>query len=321
MSDKKLISVVVPVYSEEENLPVFYEQICKAVNNKTFNIELIFVNDGSKDRSLEVLCELNKKDKRVKILNLSRNSGSYAAIEAGFTYAKGDAVMAISADLQDPPSIINDFYKEWQNGYDIVWGIRDGREDPFFKSLFAKFFYGVVRKTAFPDFPKDGMDIGLFDRRIINLYLGCKDRNSIPFFTIYSMGFRQKRIPYKRLKRLAGESGWPFWKRVKCAIDIAIGFSYVPIRFFTVLGLISALLAFLYTIVILFMKLFSMGAASGWSSTIFLILFFGGLQMCFIGIVAEYIWRIYDRVKNKPVYFVMDEIGEWEDENRKKDNK
>lgn len=312
MSSKKLISVVVPVYSEEGNLPVFYDKICEATKDKDYDIELIFVNDGSKDKSLEVLCELHKKDRRVKVLNLSRNSGSYAAIEAGFTYAKGNAVMAISADLQDPPAIINDFYQEWLNGYDIIWGVRDGREDPFFKSLFARIFYEIVRITAFPDFPKDGMDIGLFDRRIIDLYLGCKDRNSIPFFTIYSMGFRQKRIPYKRQKRLAGESGWPFWKRVKCAIDIAIGFSYVPIRFFTVLGLISALLAFLYAIIVICIKIFTSKAMGGWSSTVFLILFFGGLQMCFIGIVAEYIWRIYDRVKNKPVYFIMDEIGEIE---------
>ncbi|MGD9153207.1 MAG: glycosyltransferase family 2 protein [Gammaproteobacteria bacterium] len=309
MSKKDLISVVVPVYSEEQNLPIFYEEICKAIEESDFDVELIFVNDGSVDKSLSILQALHNKDARVKIINFSRNFGSYAAIEAGFTYAKGDAVMAISADLQDPPSLITQFVEEWRKGNEIVWGVRAEREDPFFKALFAKLFYWGIRKLVFKDFPTDGMDIGLFDRDIIKQYLRCQDRNSIPFFTIYSMGYKQARVPYKRAKRLAGESGWPFWKRIKCAIDIVVGFSYFPLRMITFIGLLCAGFGLFYGLVLICLKIFAGIGTSGWTSLAVFILFIGGLQMFSIGIIAEYIWRISDRVKNKPVYFVMDEFG------------
>ena len=314
MDKKDLISVVVPVYSEEPNIPVFYQEICKITDGKDFDIELVFVNDGSTDNSLQILQDLHNKDQRVKIINFSRNFGSYAAIEAGFAYSKGDAVMAISVDLQDPPSLITKFVAEWRKGNDIVWGVRAKRDDPYFKALFAKLFYWGIRKFVFKDFPDDGMDTGLFDRRIIKQYLRCQDRNSIPFFTIYSMGYNQARIPYKREKRKAGESGWPFWKRVKCAIDILVGFSYFPLRMITAVGLICAGLGLLYGIIIICLKIFAGIGASGWASLAVFILFIGGLQMFSIGIIAEYIWRMSDRVKNKPVYFVMDEVGFAEDQ-------
>ncbi len=306
---KNLISVVIPVYNEEENLPIFYERLTEAIKDKNYTTEIIFVNDGSYDNSWKIIQELAKKDNRVKGYNLSRNSGSYAAIECGFNHAQGNAVMSICADLQDPPEIINKFVPEWEKGNHIIWGTRDGRDDPFFKTIFANLFYSIIRKIAFPSFPKGGMDIGLFDRNIIEKYLTFKDRNSIPFFTIFSMGFKQVCIPYRREKRLHGESGWPFWKRIKCAIDIAIGFSYIPIRIITTVGILCAFIAFLYGGTIIASKLFGIAnfASEGWSSLAVLILFVGGIQMVFMGIIAEYLWRTNDRVKNFPVYMVMDE--------------
>jgi polyisoprenyl-phosphate glycosyltransferase len=309
MSKRDLITVVVPVYSEESNIPIFYEEICKATNNSDYDIEIIFVNDGSTDKSLAILQELHNKDSRIKVINFSRNFGSYAAIEAGFYYSKGDAVMAISADLQDPPSLITKFVKKWREGSDIVWGVRAERKDPFFKALFAKLFYWGIRKFIFDNFPDDGMDTGLFDRRIIEQYLRCQDRNSIPFFTIYSMGYEQSRVPYVREKRFSGESGWPFWKRVKCAIDILVGFSYFPLRMITAIGLICAGMGLSYGVIVVFLKIFAGVGASGWASLAVFVLFIGGLQMFSLGIIAEYIWRMSDRVKNKPIYFIKDEIG------------
>lgn len=304
-----LISIVVPVFNEQENLKQFYEQLTNAVQRSSYNIELLLVDDGSIDRSWEIIQVLAHMDDRVKGIGLSKNSGSYAAIEAGFTYAQGDAIMCISADLQDPPAIINKFLPLWKDGYDVVWGVRDGRDDPFFKSLLARLFYWLIRKTTFSDFPNDGMDIGLFDRRIIDAYLKIQDRNSIPFFTIYSMGFRQARVPYHRKKRIAGESGWPFWKRIKCAIDVIVSFSYVPIRLIAVVGMISSGLSFLYGLLILGLRLFKNSSMSGWSSLAALIVFIGGIQMVFLSIIAEYLWRTNDRVNNRPVFFVMRETS------------
>lgn len=306
MKSRALISIVVPVFNEEENLPRFYEEMTKSVEGADFDIDIIFVNDGSKDRSMEVLRGLHASDSRVKVLNLSRNFGSYGAIEAGLSFARGDAIMCISADLQDPPEIINKFVPLWRSGHEIVWGTRAGRDDPFFKALYARIFYWFVRKAAFSDFPEDGMDIGLFDRVVVDHYLQIGDRNSIPFFTIYSLGFRQARVPYRRGERYKGVSGWPFWKRVKCAIDIAVNFSYLPIRFITGAGTVCATFAFLYGLIIIGLKLFSQATVSGWSSLAVLILFIGGIQMVFMGIIAEYLWRTNDRVKNRPVYLVMD---------------
>jgi len=303
-----LISVVVPVFNEELNIPIFYNELNTATEKSDFDIEIIFVNDGSRDSSWKAIQALKAKDARVKGFNLSKNSGSYAAIAAGFSKASGDAIMAISADLQDPPEIINLFFPKWKEGFDVVWGVRAGRKDPFFKALFAKVFYWVVRKMIFPDFPSDGMDIGLFSRRIIQEYLKIQDRNSIPFFTIYSLGFRQAQVPYLREKRRLGESGWPFWKRVTCAIDIFVGFSYVPIRIITAFGLLCAASGLTYAIVTFFRQLAFNSFTPGWSSIIILILFIGGIQMIFMGIIAEYLWRTNDRVKQRPIYCIMEEI-------------
>lgn len=309
---RKLISVVVPCFNEELNLINFYKALTDTADNQPYDIEIILVNDGSKDETYEVIKQLNFQDPRVRGINFSRNFGSYAAIEAGMRIAKGDAIMCISADLQDPPSIIEKFVPLWEDGNHIVWGVRAGRDDPFFKNLFALLFYRFVRLAAFPDFPKEGMDIGLFDRTVIDEYLKIGERNSIPFFTIYSLGYKQAQVPYRRAERVAGESGWPFWKRVKCAIDIAVQFSYVPIRLITGMGFAFAGIAFVYAIVILCLKLFSNATSTGWSSLAVLILFIGGIQMIFLGVLAEYLWRTNDRVKNRPSYLIMERTPESE---------
>lgn len=302
---RDLISVVVPVFNEELNLHRFYEEMTRAVEGADYDIEMIFVNDGSRDRSIEVLKELHARDRRVKAINLSRNFGSYAAIEAGLTHARGNAIMCISADLQDPPSIIQKFVPLWRSGNDIVWGVRAGRDDPFMKSLFARLFYGFVRMAAFKDFPEDGMDIGLFDRRVIQHYLKIGDRNSIPFFTIYSLGYRQAQVPYRRTERVAGESGWPFWKRVKCAVDIAVQFSYLPIRLILSAGLASVFVSLLLTLAMIVSALSGGETSTAMivSTVIFLV---GGIQVIATAIVAEYLWRSNDRLKNRPVYLIMD---------------
>ncbi len=303
---QKMISIVVPVFNEEGNIRNFYDRMSAAVAKLPYATELVFVNDGSRDNSLTILKELAESDKRVTVINLSRNFGSYAALNAGWETARGDAIMSISADLQDPPEIINEFLPHWEAGNDIVWGVRAGREDPFFKALFAGMFYIALRKLALPDFPKDGMDIGLFSRHIIEKYLALKEQNSIPFITIFAMGFRQIRVPYRRVARVAGTSGWPFWKRLKFAVDVLVDHSYVPIRLMTLSGVVIAGLSFLYGLLLVLLKVFFGYGGPGWTSLATLITFMGGIQMLFLGLIAEYVWRTNRDVKSYPSYYIMD---------------
>ncbi len=304
-----LISIVVPVYNEEANIQRFYARMAAAVEGEPYDVEMIFVNDGSRDRSFEMLSELAQKDARVTAVNLSRNFGSYAAINCGWKLAKGSAIMCISADLQDPPEIIREFFPKWQEGNHVVWGVRAGRKDPFMKSLLARFFYSVLRKLALPDFPKDGMDIGLFDRQVVNEYVGLNEKHGVPFVTIFTMGFRQARIPYVRMERTAGESGWPFWKRVKFALDVIVDHSYTPIRLMTMTGCVIAGLAFSYALLLIFLRLFFDHGGDGWTSLATLIVFLGGVQMMFLGVIAEYLWRASSHINQRPAYYVMDIVG------------
>lgn len=307
--EQPLITVVVPVYNEEDNLHNFYERMKGAVEGQPFNLELIFVNDGSRDRSWSILQELAGKDDRIVAINLSRNFGSYAAINCGWAHAKGAAVMCISADLQDPPEIIRDFFPHWKAGNHIVWGTREGRQDPFMKSLLARLFYWVLRKAALPDFPKDGMDMGLFDRSVVERYLDLKEKHGIPFVTIYTMGFKQVRVPYLRRARVAGESNWPLGKRIKFAMDVLADHSYMPIRAMTLGGIFVAFASMAYGVLLVILKLFFGIGSDGWTSLATLIVFIGGIQMLFLGIIAEYLWRTCNDVKRRPPYYVMDVVS------------
>jgi glycosyltransferase involved in cell wall biosynthesis len=304
-----LISVVVPTYNEETNILPFYERTAKVLDATGYNWEIIHVNDGSRDQSVDLLLQLRERDARVKCLNLSRNFGSYGAISAGLIHARGDAIACISCDLQDPPELIADFVKGWEQGYDIVWGVRETRTDPGLKSLYANVFYWIIRKLIWRDFPPGGMDYGLFDRRVIDLYNQTPARNNIPFLTIYDMGFRQQRLPYHRQERQRGTSHWTFFRRVKSAIDVVLDFSYFPIRAVTILGFVISLLSLLYaTFVVLNRLLFGVGG-DGWTSTMAVISFIGGIQLIVLGMLGEYIWRVAEQVRDRPRFIIMDRYG------------
>src|SRR6185503_13285127 len=210
MGDGPLISVVVPAMNEEENIGPFYQAVGSVLESLSdLDWEIIFVDDGSTDSTVERVLALRESDPRVGVLQLSRNFGSYAAIKAGFDYARGDAVITISADLQDPPELFPSFVKQWRDGSHIVWGVRQKRDDPWTKRVAANLFYRLVRKLALADLPEHGMDCGLFDRQVVDEFRKIKDKNSITFMTIYWMGFRQARIPYDRQNRKFGKSKWP----------------------------------------------------------------------------------------------------------------
>jgi len=310
MSIPQLISVVIPTLNEEENIHPFYRVVTEVTSDlQEFEWEFIFVDDGCTDHTVERLLTLREKDPRIRILQLSRNFGSYAALRAGFDYAHGDAVITISADLQDPPELFRSFLLRWREGYQIVWGVRTQREDPWSKKVLARLFYRLMSRLALSDLPSDGMDYGLFDRKVINAFRQICDRNYVTFMTLYWMGFRQVRVPYTRQSRKLGKSKWPLGKLVKSALDVITSFSYLPIRLASYLGLAISLISIFGASFILFNRLvFGIGDL-GWPSLMIALLLLGGVQLIFLGIFGEYLWRISSQVRGLPHYLVMNEIG------------
>lgn len=310
MSDTRLITVVMPAMNEQENIAPFFDALAKVTDSlSSFDWEFIFVDDGSTDATVERILAVRQRDQRVKILQLSRNFGSHAAIRAGMDHAAGDAVVCISVDLQDPPELIRSFTELWQQDYDIVWGVRGQRDDPWSKKFSAGLFYRVMRKLGLPGLPDQGMDCGLFDRKVVNAFRRIPDTHNITFMTIYWMGFRQARVPYHRLQRSWGMSKWPLRKILKSAVDVMTSFSYLPVRICSYAGLILGAIT-LAGLGLLLLKRLVFGAAFGGLSLLTVaILLMGSLQFIFLGILGEYIWRMNTQIRGFPHYIVMNEIG------------
>lgn len=310
MTNLSLVSVIIPVMNEEENVQSFYQAMTTVTEElRECEWEFVFVEDGSTDRTLERILNLRAKDPRVRILQLSRNFGSYPALRAGIEHARGEAVITISADLQDSPELFRSFVAEWQKGYDIVWAVRAQRDDPWAKTMLARMFYSLVRLLALPNLPIDGMDCALFNRKVVNAFLRISDINNITFMTIYWMGFRQTRISYHRHRRQFGKTKWPINKRMKSALDVITSFSCLPLRFASYLGLTISFLSILGAGVVFFNRV-ALGIGSlGWPSVIISILFLGGMQLVILGVMGEYLWRIGNQVRGQPQYIVMKEVG------------
>lgn len=310
MVKRHKLTVVSPAMNEEQNILPFYDALTAVTSQlKQFDWEFIFVDDGSTDHTCDRILALRERDERVHLIQLSRNFGSYAAIRAGLDYARGDAVITISVDLQDPPELIRSFVAEWEKGYHIVWGVRQQRDDPWSKKMLASLFYRLVRRLALDDLPNSGMDCGLFDRRVVNALRRVADKNDITFMTIYWMGFRQARVPYHRRGREFGVSKWPLGKRIKAALDVITSFSYFPIRLMSYFGLLISVISFVGAVIILVNKLVLGIGTLGWPSIMVTMLFLGGVQLVMLGVLGEYLWRIGTEVRGRPRYIVMDDVG------------
>jgi dolichol-phosphate mannosyltransferase len=310
MSGMRLISVVAPAMNEEETIDKFYEAVKAVTDDLThYEWEFIFINDGSTDHTSDRILALREQDPRVRLLELSRNYGSYNAIRAGFDHARGDAVISISTDLQDPPELFRSFVAGWEAGHHIVWGVRQQRDDPLLKTLLARMFYSVIRRLALKNLPANGMDCGLFDRKVIEAFRQIPDRNAITFMTIYWTGFRQMQVGYHRRARERGTSKWPFAKRMNAALDVITAFSPLPIRFISVVGLVTLLVGLVGLCGLLFSKLV-LGTGE-WGMPLLLIgmLVVGGLQMLMLGGMGEYVWRIAAEVRGLPRYLIMRSVG------------
>jgi dolichol-phosphate mannosyltransferase len=312
MRDKqmsKFISIVAPVYNEEETIYEFNKrvtQVLKNLKDDGYDYEIIYVNDGSQDHSLEILRELRQKDPdHIKIIDFSRNFGHQLAITAGIDFASGAAVVIMDSDLQDPPELIPKMVVKWQEGFDVVYAVRKQRKaETFFKKITASYFYHILRKISKINIPRNTGDFRLIDCRVVYSLRKVKERHRFMRGLVSWTGFRQIGIEYIREKRFAGKTKYPVYKMVIFALDGITSFSKTPLQISSYLGFFVSFLSFMYIIINLYLKLFTDLPVRGWTSLIVLICFLGGLQMMFIGIIGEYIGRIYDEVKQRPLYII-----------------
>lgn len=303
-----LISVCFAVYQNEGALTILYNDIVWQLesNFPNHNFEFIFVNDGSKDNSLNELITLKTEtgDQRIKIISFSKNFGQVAAIIAGWNYAKGDAIINMAADMQDPPVQCVKMIKEWEIGNEIVVSYRKTHKTSKFNKITSRIFYRVV----LPNIPPGGFDFVLLDRKPMNIINNFKERNRFYQYDILSVGFQVKFIPYEKLQRLIGKSQWNFMKRFRYFMVAFISVSYFPLRIMTILGFSFSFSGFVYTLVILYTYFHNKTPFNGWAPIMILLLIIGGLIMLMLGILGEYIWRIYDEIKQRPIYIVDKEI-------------
>jgi glycosyltransferase involved in cell wall biosynthesis len=301
-------SIVIPVFNNQGSLSILFdlimEKVIKQFTDSTF--EVIMIDDGSSDNSLNELLELKSKfPNYIKIIKFTRNFGQLAAIMAGYNNSTGKCVINISADLQDPPELISEMIKYFEKDkYEIVICTRINRDEGFIRKSTSKLFYNLIRKLSFRDMPLGGFDYVLLSERAKRIVLESKEANPFWQGQILWMGFKIKYIPYKRLMRPIGKSAWTLSKKIKMLIDGILGYSYLPIRLMSFLGLIIALLGFTYAIVIFFEKIFGRVPFKGWAPIIILILVLSGIQMLMLGIIGEYLWRTLDQVKSRPHYII-----------------
>lgn len=305
MSEAIVFSVVVPVYNEEKVLPVTYRRLREVMEGLGQSYEIIFVNDGSSDHTITILEELCEQDRHIRVIDFAKNFGHQTAITAGMDYADGDAVVVIDADLQDPPELIPRMIERWREGYDVVYGKRKERKgETFFKKFSAACFYRLMRKMTDVDIPVDTGDFRLIDRRVCEALRTIKERNRYIRGIISWLGFRQIGVEFAREERFAGETKYPLKKMLRFAFDAITSFSFKPLKLSSYLGMLLSFFSFLYLMVVLYQKLFTDRTVAGWASSVVISLFFNGIVLMMLGIAGEYIGRIYDETKGRPLYVI-----------------
>ena len=303
---KKLISVLIPAYNEEEVLDMLMERLSKlAADQPKYSWEFMFVNDGSRDRTLEIIKQYAERDTRVSYINLSRNFGKETAMIAGFDHVRGDAVVNIDADLQDPPELIPQMIKYWEDGYDDVFARRRSRAgESFVKKLTSQVYYKVLQRSTRIPIQIDTGDFRLLNRRCIDALKQFRESERYTKGMFSWIGYKKKEILYDRDPRAAGTTKWNYGKLVNLAIDGITSFTTAPLRVSTYVGFVVSVVAFVYILYLLIRPLFGVPTGGGYSSMMAAILFLGGVQLLSLGIIGEYIGRIFNETKNRPLYFV-----------------
>ena len=309
---KKKISLVVPMYYEEKVVQECYKRLTEVLSKiEKYDYEIIFINDGSKDKTLELLEEIAKKDFNVKILSFARNFGHQAAVTAGLKYVSGDAIVIIDADLQDPPELIPDMLKYWEQGNQVIYGKRKSRKgESAFKLLTAKMFYKTLNALSDVEIPKDTGDFRLVDREVVDVINQLPEHNKFLRGLFSWVGFKQIPYEYERKERFAGKTKYPLKKMLKLASDGIISFSTKPLKILGGLGLISIFISFVIMVYAMISYIFKLNELSaGWTSIMITITFFSGVQLLSIWIISEYIARIYDESKQRPQYIIEKKIN------------
>lgn len=307
------ITIMVPCYNEQDSLPLFYEalgEIMKDERLSNYEWELLFINDGSKDNTLTILKALREKDERVSYIDLSRNFGKEKAMLAGFDYATGDCMIIMDADLQDPPGLIPEMISWWEQGYDDVYAKRKTRgEESYLRKSFSLLFYKILQKTTKIEVLQNVGDFRLLDRSCINALKNIRESERYTKGMFCWIGYRKKEILFDRGDRIAGKSAWNFWSLFSLAIEGITSFTTSPLRISSVFGLVVSIAAFLYMIFILVKTLIFGDPVQGFPTIMTVVLFLGGVQLLSIGILGEYIARIFNESKNRPTYIVREYNG------------
>ncbi|RYE19595.1 MAG: glycosyltransferase, partial [Sphingobacteriales bacterium] len=301
------ISVIVPIYNEEKNIINLYNRVTDVLRQLGQPFELVFINDGSRDNSIEIIKGLAETDASIKYINFSRNFGHQIAVSAGLDHTRGQMVVIIDADLQDPPELIIDLYNKMQQGYDVVYARRRKREgESFMKLLTAKAFYRILSNITSVDIPVDTGDFRIMSNKIVQVLRQMPERNKYLRGQISWAGFKQTFIEYDRAERAEGETGYTYRKMLRFALDGITSFSDFPLKLASVLGFLVSGIAFFVMIYALYSKFVLEDTVEGWTSLIISVLFLGGIQLLTIGIIGEYIGRISHNVRNRPLYIVSD---------------
>ncbi|MFA6081585.1 MAG: glycosyltransferase family 2 protein [Patescibacteria group bacterium] len=310
MKSKKLISIVIPIYNESLVIPELIRQLTNFINkNSSYNFEIIFVEHGSVDNSFKDLQKFSGKDKRIKILRLSKNFGCDGGIAAGMRFARGDALVIMMADLQEPVELISSFIKKWEQGYEIVYGVVKKRTAGFFRNISSVFFYKVINLFTKNMFPENASDFRLIDRKVYQTINQMDEQNKYLRGLIMWTGFKHLGIPFNRAKRFAGESKANFIAVLKVALNGIFSFSYLPLRFVSVLGIGITFTSFLMIAFYLYLYLVHGREAPGAATTILLTLSLFGILFFILGIISEYLARIYDEVKARPQFIIKDKVN------------
>ncbi len=304
------LSVVVPMYNEEEVIEVTYRRLKTVLDKLGETYEIVFVNDGSRDKTADIVRSLCAEDRRAKLVEFSRNFGHQIAVTAGMDHASGRTVVLIDADLQDPPELIADMVAKWREGYDVVYGKRIERKgESWFKKLTAAMFYRLLRSMTSVNIPVDTGDFRLMDRKVCDALTSMRERSRFIRGLVSWAGFKQTSVDYVRDERFAGETKYPLRKMIRLSLDAMTSFSTRPLKIASVLGFVLSAAGFVYLFVVLYQRLFTDTTQQGWTSMIAISLLFHGITLSLLGVLGEYIGRTYEEAKGRPLYLVSEAVN------------
>jgi len=309
MNSKPTYTIIAPIYNEIDNIQALYTRVCEVMDSTGESWEFVMIDDGSSDGSTDAILELKKKDHKIVPVIFARNFGHQIAVTAGLDYSQGDAVVIIDADLQDPPEVILDLIQKWKEGFEVVYATRSKREgETWFKLFTASAFYRLIQRITDINLPMDTGDFRLLDRKVVDVMGGMREKHRFLRGMSVWVGFRQTGVEYERAERLAGETKYPIKKMFRLASDAITGFSYFPLQLATYLGFTFTGISFIAILALIILRLAGSQFLMGQAATFIAVLFLGGVQLLSLGMIGEYIGRLYDEAKGRPLYTVRGDL-------------